>query len=281
MLQTSTDKQLLRLGSINFINCLPVNYKSADLFEDSFELIESSPSDLNRMLRVAELDLAPISSYEYLLNKPLYTKVDGISISTKEQAQSVILFIKDGIETLTQAREIFVTAKSASSVNLLKIVLVKNYGFKHQAGHIFNPAGKQVEFICFSENNDQMPIKLLIGDEALLDCHALGARNDVNMVDLGTEWYQLTALPMVFGLWVINKNSGLQQDTISKILIAKKNKSLTVDYPDMIIEAYRQTGLSKQVLQRYFAVLDYDFEQRHQSSLDLFESYLGELNLLC
>ncbi|MBT6842807.1 MAG: menaquinone biosynthesis protein [Candidatus Melainabacteria bacterium] len=275
MLQTSTDKQLVRIGSINFINCLPVNYKSADLFEDGFEFVESSPSDLNRMLRAGELDLAPISSYEYLLNKPLYTKVDGISISTKEQAQSVILFVKDGIEGLTQASEIFITDKSASSVNLLKIILVKTYGFKPEAGRIFNPSGKEVEFVCFDENNDQMPIKLLIGDEALLE------KTHSTQIDLGTEWYQLTALPMVFGLWVINKQSALQQEKISEVLIAKKNKSLTEDYPDMIIEAYRQTGLSKQALQQYFAVLDYEFEQRHQRSLDLFESYLGELNLLC
>lgn len=266
--------KLLKLGQINFINCLPLNYQSLDLFKGVFELeiYQASPRELNSRLYSGELDLAPISSYEYLLHQDSYELIEGISISSKAQADSVLLFVKGKLE---DAKTIYVTNQSASSVNLLKIVLVKKYKLKLE----------ELEFISFDQRDESMEVKLLIGDQALAQFEARSSKleGEISVVDLGLEWYELTGLPMVFGLWVMNRSSDLLEykSQISKALIAKRNESLGDKFPDLIIEAYRQTGLSKVILKQYFENLDYDFTDRHKVSLDLFASYLRELNLLC
>lgn len=254
----TTTKQSLKIGQINFINCLPINLEQASL---EYQVTQASPSELNQMLRAGELDLAPISSYEYLSNKELYQLIDGVSISSRTQADSVLMFYQGDIQ---EAQKIYVTKKSASSVNLLKIILVKNYGLKLE----------EIEFISFDKPSPEMKFKLLIGDEALLE--------PGTKIDLGTEWYKLTKLPMVFGLWVMNKNSSLlnKANQISEALQASKQRSLGEGLPDLIIQAYKQTGLNKTVLKQYFKNLSYDFNQEHKASLELFERYLKELNLL-
>lgn len=267
MTLSAVTKKTLKLGQINFINCLPLNGISNDTWEIS--LTEASPSQLNQMLRAGDLDLAPISSFEYLLNQDKYELIEGLSISSKKQADSVLLFVQGKLE---ESKTIYVTDKSASSVNLLKIILVKKY----------NLDLKEIEFIPFNQDREDMNIKLLIGDEALLKSPK-GPRDDVSVIDLGTEWFELTGLPMVFGLWVMNKSSELLADktTITQTLCNKRDYSLSEDYPDLIIEAYRQTGLNKSTLKQYFENLDYNFTEKHRTSLSLFAQYLKELDLLC
>ncbi|MDD9897811.1 MAG: menaquinone biosynthesis protein, partial [Candidatus Melainabacteria bacterium] len=243
-----TLSKTIELGQIDFINCLPVSLEQANF---SHRVHHGSPSELNAMLRAGELDLAPISSFEYLSNKAQYQLLEGISISSKVQADSVLLFCEGELE---QAKEIYLTNKSATSINLLKIILVKNYGLKLNA----------IKFISFDQPSPEMKFKLLIGDEAL--------QQSGSCIDLGEEWHKLTGLPMVFGLWVMNINSDLinQASQISQALQASKNYALNEGLPDLIIQAYQQTGLRKEVLKQYFENIIYDFNQEHKASLELF-----------
>lgn len=279
----STKTKTLRLGQINFINCLPVNFalqKQNNILSNfDLEIFSSVPTELNTKLRKGELDIAPISSFEYLKNKDQYEILDGISISSKKEADSVLLCIKGPVGDLYLARKIYLTHKSASSVNLLRIILVKKYGYHFHEGKFFNANGEELEFVNFKENPQDAHIKLLIGDEALLEDKSAFE----NILDLGQEWHDLSyGLPMVFGLWTINKDSILFEDraSLSELLVQLKTQGLSELYPDLIIEAFRVTGLPKTVLDRYFNNLDYNFGDKHKLSLSLFEKYLLELGLI-
>jgi chorismate dehydratase len=226
-----------------------------------------------------ELDLAPISSYEYLKNQDQYEFLDGISISSTRDADSVLVFIQGASGNLFMARKIFITDKSASSVNLLKIILVKKYGYNYRDAHFYNSKGETVEFIPFQDNNSNMDIKLLIGDEALIE--GSKPHQYETVIDLGREWCELSdGLPMVFGVWGLNKQSHLNKDELSKFFISLKQEGLNNYLPDIIVEAYKQTGLAHSILANYFNNLNYDFTEKHQASLDLFEQYLRELELI-
>ena len=260
---------MLKLGQINFINCLPVNMplarkglsSIAGKFE--YEIIEGPPSKLNEMLKNGELDLAPISSYEFLKNRDLYQNLEGISISSKKQADSVLFFCD--LEFWNKENKVIhITDKSATSVNLLKIILEKSYGLDIS----------KIEFLKFSENK-RYDAKLVIGDEALQEKEPYE-----EVIDLGTKWFELTNLPMVFAVWAVNKNSALYQDpklfkAFNEEIAIFKNQSLDELYPDMIIEAYKVSGLSKTLLKQYFRNLDYNFNEKHQESLKLFSQFLG------
>jgi chorismate dehydratase len=273
--------KVLRLGEINFVNCLPVNYALSHCTNRPFSIqtINSFPADLNQKLRNSELDLAPISSYEYLKNQDQYEFLDGLSISSLKEADSVLVFVKGASGDLFMATKIFITDKSASSINLLKIILVKKYGYTYRDGQFYNSKGDSVEFSPFQTNNNDMPIKLLIGDEALIEGSKPHGYETV--IDLGREWHEISnGLPMVFGLWCLNRQSGLNKGELSKFFVGLKQEGLNDYLPDIIIEAYKQTGLPKSILVKYFNDLNYDFTQQHQASLDLFKQYLKELELI-
>ncbi len=251
----------IKLGQINFINCLPINLPFADDENEVFEIVQGHPTQINELLRSGEIDLAPISSYEYLSNTDKYEVLEGISISSKTQADSVLVFANSE-EEIKNAKEIFITDKSATSVNLLKIILEKK----------FSRDLKDIKFTNFTKNSTEYPVKLLIGDEALKEAQ----QNSYKYVlDLGTAWYELTKLPMVFALWCFNKDSlALEHyNEIQTLILAARDFGLSEALPDVIVEAYKQTGLPKAKLTQYFNNLDYNFTKDHQQSLKLFGRY--------
>ncbi len=257
----------LKVGQINFINCLPINLPLAKLGlgdKIEYEIFNSVPAVLNQKLSLGELDIAPISSYEYLQNKEKYQYLDGISISSKIEADSVLFFC-DLDFWQKEKKIIHVTNKSATSVNLLKVLLKELYKFDLS----------QIRFEIFDED-ERYDAKLLIGDEALQKDKS----QYEEVIDLGAKWHELTGLPMVFGLWTVNKNSELFKSPelfnfVNQRFLELRDMGFNEFYPDMIIEAYKETGLSRTLLKNYFKNLDYGFTDKHKKSLELFESYLS------
>ncbi len=256
--------QQIRLGQIDFINCLPFNYalaqllkqagsKTAPLFLRLHEFIVSSgsPAKLNKMLYEAELDIAPISSMEYLRHRESYHLLGDIAISSKREADSVLFLSSSPLESL---RQVYVTDKSATSVALLRIILQEKYGLC------------DLDFVVCSELGDK-PNKLLIGDEALM-----ATRTQV-VLDLGLEWYELTGLPMVFGVWAYRKDFDMQP-SVKRIMTQLKQEGLGQYLSAVISEAAKITGLDNAVLSDYYKHLDYDFTEQHERSLAEFERKL-------
>ena len=77
------------------------------------------PSALCRQLAAGELDVALVSSFEFLRN-PIYSVVDRIAIASDGPVYSVILAHDGRVE---QLREVVVDPASQTSVNLLRCLL--------------------------------------------------------------------------------------------------------------------------------------------------------------
>lgn len=270
-------KPKIKVGQINFTNCLPINYPLARLIESKnslydFTVTEGVPRELNQIFREGTLDLAPISSYEYLSNKDSCLLMPGLSISSKKNADSVLLFVDEGLG-LDGLRRIYLTNKSASSVNLLKILLSDYWGFDLS----------QIEFVDFDLSQNDMPAKLLIGDEALIEAYK---NRNYTVYDLGEIWHEFSSgLPMVFGLWTVSKRSQLAGNSelfaqISSLFLDLKQQGLDDYLPDVVVSAYQKTGLPRSLLKNYFNNLDYNFGDRHQESLELFERKLKDHKLI-
>jgi chorismate dehydratase len=260
--------QNIRLGQIDFINCLPFNYalakllkqagsKSAPLFLrlHSFELTKAAPARLNEMLFSGELDVAPISSIEYLRHREHYHLLDDIAISSKCEADSVLFLSTVDLASL---RDVYVTDKSATSVALLRVILQEKYGLSG------------LNFIVASDLSDK-PNKLLIGDEALV----VSREGYQVVLDLGKEWNEFSGgLPMVFGLWAYRKDFDMQA-SLRRMFSQLKVDGLGIYFNEVVAEAARITGLSKERVREYFTHLDYDFSSQHEQSLALFEKHLA------
>jgi chorismate dehydratase len=162
-----------RLGCVQYLNARPLihGWKGEVRFDH--------PSALCRALAAGELDVALVSSFEYLRN-PIYSVVDRLAIASDGPVFSVILAHRGPIEEL---REVVVDPASETSVNLLRCLL----------GELRRD---DVEFVRGGEISVRRGL-LLIGDQAI---RFRQQSRDDQIFDLGAEWKNVTAKPFVFAL---------------------------------------------------------------------------------
>ena len=140
------------------------------------------PSILCQQLAAGELDVALVSSFEYL-SHPIYTVVDGVAIASDGAVFSVILAHCGPIE---QLQEVVIDPASQTSVNLLRCLL--------------GEWGMTVQFVSQGEIGAERGL-LLIGDQAIGFRQQAGER--CQFLDLGREWKRATGKPFVYALWLI------------------------------------------------------------------------------
>jgi len=187
----------LRLGCVRYLNALPLihGWRGAVLFDH--------PSTLCRELATGQLDVALVSSFEYLRN-PDYSIVDRVAISSRGPVYSVILAYLEAVETL---REVVVDPASATSINLLCCLL----------GERSVPA----KFVSAGDLNPTRGL-LLIGDQAIRFREQADER--VQFLDLGAAWNESTGLPFVYALWLIRRDYRGEEEIAGALRsLAEKN----------------------------------------------------------
>jgi predicted solute-binding protein len=163
-----------RLGCVQYLNALPLihGWEGQVRFDH--------PSNLCRDLAAGKLDVALVSSFEYLRH-PIYFAVDRIAIASTGPVYSVILVHREPIE---QLREVIIDPASETSANLLRCLL-----------------GEQsIKFVSDGKINAERG-RLLIGDQAIRFRQRAG--DEVQILDLGAAWQEFAALPFVYALWLI------------------------------------------------------------------------------
>ena len=186
----------LRIGKIRYLNCVPFYFRLPELlkekgFDESASFFESHPAAINDAMGRAEIDVAPISSMEYLQHQEDYLLLPDLGIGTRLFARSVLLISKKKIESLNQA-VIALSKESFSSSSLARILLKRKYGH----ANTFDLADQDPEAML-----QKYPAAVVIGDQALF-CQP---KELVYKYDLGELWQQWTGLPFVFALWAVRK----------------------------------------------------------------------------
>jgi chorismate dehydratase len=162
-----------RLGCVKYLNAGPLIHGWEG------EVRFDHPSNLCRDLATGRLDVALVSSFEYL-RRPVYFAVDGLAIASNGPVYSVILVHLQPIERL---REVVIDPASETSANLLRCLF-----------------GKQaIKFVSNGEVTSERG-RLLIGDQAI----RFRQENErLPILDLGAAWQEFAALPFVYALWLI------------------------------------------------------------------------------
>src|ERR1700722_18819995 len=92
---------MLKIGIINYINAYPL---FAGLLKKIIpidaEFVAGTPTELNLLLREKKLDIALISSTEYLKNQNDYCPIPCFGISAKEEVKSVLFYAKNSFTKL-------------------------------------------------------------------------------------------------------------------------------------------------------------------------------------
>lgn len=251
----------MTLGHIPYLNCVPFfNYLREAGFDG--DLVSGVPSALNQMLQQGTLDVSPSSSFEYARHWRDYLLLPGHSISSIGAVHSVLLFSPIDIGAL-EGETIAITGESATSINLLRIILREFYGLVAVRDSVPN---EPVE-----TSIDQRRPALLIGDRAL----RMAAKPPAGMqvFDLGELWYQHTGLPFVFALWMVRRASldrfrgelsrlsGQLQQSCERVLASPQ---------ELARQSAKTCNLPAAEIVAYWRTIDYRLEEAHLQGLSLF-----------
>lgn len=205
-----------RVGHINFLNVLPLSWSYAHGSDKGLILTRGVPAVLNNDIVNHRLDVSNVSSIIYARDSDELVILPDVCISTDGAVQSIILVSRKPIEDITDDK-IILTAKSATSHCLLKIILrsaygaIPNYYIRHVTPE--NPIP------------DDAAASLLIGDDALWLYHH--QQPELYYYDLGVEWKKLTGKKMVYALWVANKNFASEQPEMLQLVYDRIRHAFT------------------------------------------------------
>lgn len=247
----------VRVGRIEFVNCFPLYHhlqrELARRGQDA-AVVEGSPTALNEMLATATVDVALPSSIAFARHAAQLALLPQVSISSYGAVDSVQLFTRVPLDGV---RRIAVTAKSATSVCLLRI-LCRAWGmspdFRVRRGSL---ADVLADF-------DGL---LLIGDEAL---HVLRAEVFPHHYDLGREWHSLTGLPMVFAVCAARREFvAARPETAAAVgaaFVASRDDCAAHPVETAAAAALRYE-FSQQFLVEYFDKLKFGFAPEYRKGL--------------
>ncbi len=258
-----------KIGHNPSANMLPMFYY-LDNTNPLFELVTEVPTGHNRLLAAGKIDMAPISTFSFGEHWDKYSILSGLSVSAKAKIDSILLYSKFELKDL-DGRVIALTDTSATSVNLLKIILERFYQVK--------PA-----YVTMAPDLDSMLEKfdaaLLIADEALA---GLSRNTGCIIYDLSQEWYKHTGLPMVFAVWAVSNRvlaeSPEEVGHVHSMLV--KSKEMGLQNIDKIIDrCITSMGNDYKFWSAYFSQLRYGLEPELLEGLETYFGYCTELGLL-
>lgn len=261
----------LRVGRINFTNVWPIFYYfPISRFAEEVELMLEVPTSLNKALAEGRIDMGPISSFAYGENSRNYVLFPDLSVSALGKVNSILLFHREPLEQIVNGT-IALPTTSASSVNLLKVIIAKYYG------------GNPTYFYASPSLNDMMKstdAALLIGDDAI---RGSWEEHGYLVTDLGELWHRLTGHSMTFAVWAVREQVVREQPELLEQLLKafQWSKSKGMANPEeMIQEARDSIGGTTSYWEHYFSQLTYDFGPIQWEGLRLFYQYAWELGLL-
>lgn len=181
----------VRIGAVGYLNARPLVYGLER--NARYAVRYDIPSECARLLHAGETDLGLIPSIEYLRGGP-YSIVPDVSIASRGTVASVAIYTTRSIQ---EVRSIAMDTSSRTSVALVRVLCARYFRIAPR----FEPRGPHL--------NDMLvtcDAALMIGDNALFltpDTHGrvAGVEHNVEKIDLGNVWLELTGLPFVYAFW--------------------------------------------------------------------------------
>ena len=249
----------VRVGCVKYLNARPL----ISGWPGNVEF--DHPSALCQRLAKGQLDVALVSSFEFLRN-PIYRIVDDVSISSDGPVYSVVVA---HCGKFSNIEEIELDPASETAVNLLRCLLAELGLTPRLTGGTAEGAG--------------LPrARLIIGDQAISfrQKHA----GEFQFWDLGEQWKNLTGLPFVYALWLIRPDVP-DAKPIAQRLRGLRDKNLAdiqVIVSDAVADASdKKQEITQEFLDRYYNEhLRFGFGTREKQGLQTFADLCSKHGVL-
>ena len=249
----------LRVGCVKYLNARPLIRGWPGKVEFDH------PSALCQRLAKGQLDVALVSSFEFLRN-PIYRIVDDVSISSDGPVYSVVVAHRGAFSDI---EEIELDPASETAVNLLRCLLAELGLTPRLTGGTAEGAG--------------LPrARLIIGDQAISfrQKHA----GEFQFWDLGEQWKKLTGLPFVYALWLIRPDVP-DAKSIAQRLRGLRDENLAdiqVIVSDAVADAAdKKQEITQEFLDRYYNEhLRFGFGTREKQGLQTFADLCSKHEVL-
>jgi chorismate dehydratase len=257
----------VRLGYIDYLNCLPVYYGiEQGIIDLPVAIKKGPPAQLNQLFIQGALDITPISSIEYARHAEETVILPNLSIAANGRVTSVLIFSKVPLSEL-DGRPFALTSHSATSVVLTKIIMQEKYGVKPQ---YFAAPPDPVQMLTDAD------ACLIIGDNALLaayDSHLRQLFPTLQITDLGQAFKDLTGQIMVFALWVIRREFAERNPDGVKLVanLLRTSQDYAMEHmPELVEEALRRRHLPQAAVEDHFRQIRHHFTPEYKKGLETY-----------
>ena len=212
------------VGLIHYTNVAPI---LDDLILPSgVEVVKGVPTEMNAALLDGRVNLANISSVEFVRHADRLSALRDFSVSVLGAVYSVNLFHRRPWHELSGAR-IALTAQSATSVALLE-VLLRESGL---TARLERAEGSALDLLDAGYDG-----VLRIGDSALREWYGVvgpisdelsvldlpHSKGGVTVTDLAQQWFSLTGHPFVFAVWAYRKDAPPPHALVQAMRLARR-----------------------------------------------------------
>jgi aminodeoxyfutalosine synthase len=242
------------IGKIPYLNSVPFY---AHFEKRDFRILPVTPRRMGVLAEEGTIDAGLFSLMDYF-NQEKNLELMGWCIATRDQVKSVMLFSKEGWRDLG-GKIVGITDDTATSVQLLKVLLEKKYGVEAKFERLHSGVNNYGKYAAV----------LLIGDDALR--HNKQGLDGFELVyDLASEWYQWQKLPFVFAVWAARR--GMPADAKQELqrTIADALDKAGGDFVRVGGTHGRRIGLTDEETQEYLAGFNYRLGEREHEAMSRF-----------
>lgn len=254
----------VRLGYIEYLNCLPVYWGiEKGIIDLPVAIKKGPPAVLNKLFFEGALDISPSSSIEYARHPGDTLILPNLSIAADGRVTSVLLLSKKPLGELDGAK-VALTSHSATSVVLTKIILGEKYGVKPDYFRMEpDPYQMLAEADCC----------LVIGDPALRAVNDPKLKEtfpEMKVYDLGEQFKELTGEIFVFALWMISRQYVERNPEGVKLVaeLFQASRDWAVEHwEELIQEGVRRRGLPEAAVRDHFTQIRHHFTPEYRRGL--------------
>jgi chorismate dehydratase len=251
---------MIKVGALHFSNAFPLFHAIQEkIIPNDVSIVWGNPVEINGMLSRGDVDIALISSVDFLNNRYSYILLSDLGIAATEQVISVRLFFKGNAPKL-HTSTVYLPTLSATSAQLLKALC--KYFWK--VSPIFSQFSGNPRTLF--DKDDPF---LLIGD----CCLEHYDRASHSSIDIAQAWHDATRKSFIFAV-IATRNDAFQRSPHEVIQFhrlledsyqwARKNTGVIVK------RAVQKTKCSEAFMQKYYSTIEYRLMSKHFHGLDYF-----------